>query len=256
MKTILMAGIAGVILFAASASVSWYLMNQKVEEPSLETEAGVPPIGEGIEKQEKIPVANRPDLPLTVEAVLELSESIRKKERELIERELRAERTEQNIELLFEDLKVEQAELSAMLEQVQARLQQANSSVTQLKIENQQLTNQTEELAKLTPKAGEDGTILDSIGERVKAAQPWFSGLEDEQAANYLKEFANRGDLEFAARLLKSLPDRKGAKILEAFNDSELVHQLIDALAERKKRVQAINQRNDEANRRVQNLIR
>ena len=79
MKTLLMAAIAGVILFAASASVSWYLMNQQVEPVAseiggtdLETEAGVPPIGEGVEKQEKMPVANRPDLPLTVEAVLEL----------------------------------------------------------------------------------------------------------------------------------------------------------------------------------------
>ena len=71
-----------------------------------------------------------------------------------MEREKRAERTERNIELLFEDLKVERAELTAMLEQIQARLQQASNSVAQLKVENQQLTNQTEELAKLAPKQG------------------------------------------------------------------------------------------------------
>ena len=265
MKTLLMAAIAGVILFAASASVSWYLMNQQVEtvasevdEPGLETEAGVPPIGEGVEKQEKMPVANRPDLPLTVQAVLELSESIRKKERELMDREKRAERTERNIELLFEDLKVERAELTAMLEQIQARLQRASNSVAQLKVENQQLANQTESLAKLTPKkGGKDGAEdLDEIGERVKTAKSWFEGLEEEQAANYLKEFANSGDLEFAARLLKSLSDRKATKILAAFNDPEFVQQILDALAERQQSIEASTERNDEANRRLRSPFR
>jgi hypothetical protein len=204
-----------------------------------------------------MPVANRPDLPLTVEAVLELSESIRKKERELMEREKQAERTEQNIELLFEDLKVERSELTAMLEQVQARLERASSSVAQLKVENQQLTNQTEELAKLRPKKnGKDGVqVLDEIGERVKTAKSWFEGLAEDQAANYLKEFANRGDLEFAARLFKSLSDRKATKILAAFDDPEFVQQILGALAERQQILNA-NERNDEAKRKINSSFR
>ena len=265
MKTLLMSAITGVILFAASASVSWYLMNQQVEpvagamdESDLETKAGVPPIGEGVAKQDKMPVANRPDLPLTVEAVLELSESIRKKERELMEREKRAAKTERNIELLFEDLKVERAELTAMSEQIRARLQQASSAVAQLKIENQQLTNQTEELAKRKPnksrKPGEEP--LDEIGERVKTAKKWFEGLGEEQAANYLKEFANNGDLEFAARLLKSLSDRKSTKILAAFDDSEFVQQILDALAVKKDESEAPDARNDAASQRLDSLFR
>ncbi len=265
MKTLLMSAIVGVILFAASASVSWYLMNQQVEpvaaEPEgtdLETDAGVPPIGDGVAKQEQMPVANRPDLPLTVEAVLELSESIRKKERELMEREKRAEKTERNIELLFEDLKVERAELSAISQQIQARLRQASNSVAQLKIENQQLTNQTEELAKLKPnknlKPGEEP--LDEIGERVKTAKKWFEGLGEEQAANYLKEFANNGDLEFAARLLKSLSDRKSTKILAAFDDSEFVQQILDALSVSKKETDTPDARKDAASQRLDALFR
>lgn len=246
MKTAISAGIVGLILFALSASVSWYLINQSnanqqlaEEDADLETETGVPPIGRGIKKQEQLPVAIRPDLPLTVEAVLELSESIRRKEQDLIAREKLAEKNEQNIRLLFEDLKTERSELNALMEGMEAKLRIAQQTVAELRLENQQLTSKTEELAKLNQqrenrkKAGIEE--LDEIGQRVKTARPWFEGLEDEQAANYIKEFANNGDLQFAVRLLKSLQQRKASKILAAFNDPEFVQQILNALADEDK---------------------
>jgi len=243
MKNLIMAGIVGVILFAASASVSWYLMNQnkKAEDDAVakvdpEAEAGVPPIDNSKQKEEKMPVALRPTTPLTQEAVLELSRSITRKERQLIEREKLAERTEQNIRLLFEDLKVERAQLTELAAKIESRLQQAQGSVVEMKQENQVLTTQTQELAKLKQKnAKNTDNELDEIGQRVKTAKPWFEGLEDEQAANYLKEFANNGEMEFAARLLKSLQQRQASKILAAFNDPDFVQQILDALSTSKK---------------------
>ena len=257
MRTLLLAGIVGVILFAASASVSWYLMNQNklaaeadkvaeldpdhdpnhdpAHESAPEIKAGVPPIGHGIKKEEQLPVALRPDVPLTVEAVLELSESIRRKERDLLTREKAAEKTEQNIQLLFEDLKVERAELTALAESIEAKLQLAKGSVAELKQENQTLTTQTQEIAKLNQQKAKSKqtpgteTELDEIGQRVKTAKPWFEGLEDEQAAKYLKEFANNGELKFVARLLGSLDKRKASKILAAFDDSTFAQQILEA---------------------------
>ncbi len=46
-------------------------------------------------KRDQLPVAIRPDVPLSIEAVLELSESIRRKERDLIAREKTVEKLEQ-----------------------------------------------------------------------------------------------------------------------------------------------------------------
>ncbi len=240
MKTFLFAGIVGVVLFAISAGASWYLINQSTppalavdEESDVESAVGVPPIGRGTEKREQLPVAIRPDGQLSVEAVLELSESIRRKERDLMEREQSVEKMEQNVKLLFEDLKVERAELTALLDGLEAKLHSAQQTISQLKQENLLLSTQTQEFTKLAQQnaAKTSGGEQDELAQRVKTAKPWFEGLDDEQAANYLKEFANNGELRFAARLLKSLPQRKASKILAAFDDPELVQQILDALA-------------------------
>ena len=261
MRTLLLAGIVGVILFAASASASWFLLNQNklaedahkvaavdpdhdpshdpgddpAHDAAPEIKAGVPPMGHGIKKEDQLPVALRPEVPLTVEAVLELGESIRRKERDLIAREKAADKTEQNIQLLFEDLKVERAELTALAESIDAKLQLTQGSVAELKQENQTLTTQTQEIAKLnqqkTKTKSKPGAKveLDAIGLRVQTAKPWFEGLEDEQAAKYLKNFANNGELKFVARLLGSLDDRKASKILAALDDAVFAQQILDA---------------------------
>ncbi len=262
MKTTLKAGIVGVILFAISASASWYLTNQNVEpveeevaELDLETAAGVSPIGGEIEKEEKMPVAIRPDIPLTVEAVLELSESIRKKERELIEREKQIIKSERNVDLLFADLKVERSELSQLAKQLEERIDTARNSVSLMRVENQELKSQALELSKTQEKndqlqeislangkkkPGQAEREMEVIAERVRTAKPWFEGLEDAQAAKYLKEFANNGELKFAALLLKSLNQRKASKILEAFDDPEFVQQILESLSESEKEEEAI----------------
>ncbi len=241
MKNLMMALIVGVLLYAGSAAASWYLMNQQPEPMLAESELeeaskDITPIGVAAEKQPQLPVGVRPDLPLTVETVLELSESIRRKEQELIDREKAIEKSEQNIKMLFEDLKIERAELNALMEGIETKLRVAQNSTDELRLENQQLATKTEELAKLNQRKAQqqaDGEpMLDEIGQRVKTAKPWFEGLEDEQAANYLKEFANNGELQFAVRLLKSLQQRKASKILAAFNDPEFVQQLLGALAD------------------------
>jgi chromosome segregation ATPase len=246
MKTILMAGMVGIVLFAISASASWYLLNQKpvpptvVEENGPAEDAGLTPMGKGINKAEQLPVALRPNVPLSVEAVLELSESIRKKEQQLLAREKAVEKTEQNIRLLFEDLKVERAELNALMSEMETKLKTAQNSVAELKQENQTLATKSQELNKLNQqldkKKKEGGEPLDEIGQRVQTAKAWFEGLDDEQAANYLKEFANNGDLQFAVRLLKSMQQRKASKILAALNDPEFVQQILNSLTKEDKK--------------------
>lgn len=243
MKTLLTAATAGIILFAASASVSWYLLNQdsESEEASISeldstTELGVPPIGEGADKKTQMPVAMRPPMPITVEAVLELSDSIRKKERELIEREKQVQKSEENIKLLFDDLKIERDQLTALTQRIESKLQQAGSSVEEMKIENEQLSTKTLELTKLLKDRKPDEPVeLNEIEERVKTAKAWFGNLENEQAANYLRTFANEGELEFAAKLLDAMEKRKASKILEVLDDPAFVDQMLKVLWSKKR---------------------
>ncbi len=252
MKAILSAGIVGVVLFAISASVSWYLQNQKAaqlvaenenqeepeDQPDPEELAGIPPIGKGIAKEKQLPVAMRPDVPLSVEAVLQLSDSIRKKEQDLIAREKAIEKSEQNIKLLFEDLKIERAEVTAMLEGIEAKLHLAQDSVSTLRHENQSLASKTQELTKLKQQQDQQKKKsgveeLDEIDKRVKIAKNWFETIDDEQAASWIRQLADNGDLQFAVRLLKSVKERKAARVFEALNDPEFAHQILQALEQK-----------------------
>ncbi|MFO0455145.1 MAG: hypothetical protein ACK5Z0_03980, partial [Planctomycetota bacterium] len=58
----------------------------------------------------------------------------------------------------------------------------------------------------------------------------WFNSLEPEQAARFIKEFANNGELEFACKLLQSLDPKKSAKILAALDDAPLAASIVSRI--------------------------
>ena len=82
----------------------------------------------------------------------------------------------------------------------------------------------------------DDDSVHEKFDTKVNDVKGWFAGLQAEQAADYLKEFANNGKLEFAASLLQKMPDRQKSKILGALSDPVLVDQLIDALSVRSRK--------------------
>jgi FtsZ-binding cell division protein ZapB len=138
--------------------------------------------------------------------------------------------------LLFEDVKQEREELDAFSQRIEAKVLEAREAVELLKMENQSLTQQQNALSLLEKKTGKDSSDLASeeLDNRVKKVKGWFAKLEPEQAAGCLKEFVNRGDLEFAARMIDSLEERQIAKVLEALRDPPLVAQIVDAFTKNK----------------------
>jgi small-conductance mechanosensitive channel len=188
------------------------------------------------EKIEVMPVALRPETPVTVEAVTELAQSIMEKERALFENQQKLKREEKRINLLFEDVKRERDELEAFGDKIDAKLREAREALELLRMESKSVSDQARVLSDLEEEIGKTRIELvdDELDRRVKVVKNWFKDLDPEQAANYLKEFADRGDLEFAARLLDSLQDRQIAKVLAAFNDAPLVAQIVDSFTKGK----------------------
>lgn len=240
MKTILAAIVVGIMLFGISAGVSWFLIYKQLNPVVEEVEAAeespdatdqFPTIVKESDKVESMPVALRPEIPVTVEAVSELAQSIMQKERDLMESRKRLKKDEKRIHLLFEDLRQERDELAAFGEQIDAKVMKARETVELLKIENETLAQQTKALSALEKKTGKtpDDVETDLIDVKVKKVKNWFTKLEPTKAADYLKEFANQGEIEFSARLLDSMEDRHIAKILAALNDAPLVAQIVEA---------------------------
>jgi len=240
MKSLIGAVMVGIILFAASAGVSWFLVNQPDESQTDEiagvTEANpastFPETIEDGKKVDAMPVAIRPETPVTVEAVTKLAQSIMKKEQSLFDSQQLLQKEERRINLLFEDLKRERDELMALGERIDAKILQAREATELLKQQSQALNDQTKVLSTLEKKTGKQSTdaLDDEVDRRVQTVKKWFKSQEPEQAAKYLKEFVNNGDLEFAARLLDTFSDRQIPKILAALNDVPLATQLADAL--------------------------
>jgi hypothetical protein len=240
MKSLIGAVMVGIVLFAASAGVSWFLVNQSAESQTDEitavdetdpASAFPEPIKDG-EKVDAMPVAIRPDTPVTVEAVTKLAQSIMKKEQSLFDSQQQLHKEERRINLLFVDLKRERDELMAFGERIDAKILQAREATELLKQQSQALNDQTKVLSTLEKKTGKTSTDAaeDQVDRRVQTVKKWFKSQEPEQAAKYLKEFVNNGDLEFAARLLDTFSDRQIPKILTALNDVPLATQLADAL--------------------------
>lgn len=250
MKTILVATIFGIILFAASASTSWYLLNQqKILEAQNAPEEADGPLPDETEAPqddqptkdpgplEQMPVALRPDVPMTVDAVLELSRSIQEKEKKLLERERLVRENERRVQMLFEDLKTRHNELLAFETQLESKLAKAEETLEVMRLEAERLQSQQPTApgpqAVSTNATSEPET--DPLDEKVQAIQEWFSKLKAEQAATYLTELSNRGDLDLAARLLNTVSERNIPKILSAVQNKTLEMQLLDELMALKK---------------------
>lgn len=183
------------------------------------------------EKVDAMPVSLRPDQSLSIEAVLQLSDSIRKKEQQLTEREQVVQREEDRLKLLFEDLRREQKELEALGDSVDSKIGAARELLASL--QQQQQSGNPSPATGAAAGGGTAAATSATVDPRVEQARGWIKSLEADQAARYLKEFANQGDLKFAAQLLKSLDDRQAAKILAALNDPILGTQLVEALADK-----------------------
>lgn len=244
MKSILITLLVGGFVFALSAGAS-FMFIYEAETPEVEevvegvdesVTSSFPKTIDESERIEVMPVAMRPETPVTVEAVTELAQSIMAKERALFENEQKLKRDEKRIKLLFEDVKRERDELEAFSDKIDAKIREAREALEMLKLESKSVTDQARVLSDLEQEIGmtKDQLVDDELDRRVKVVKNWFKDLEPEQAANYLKEFAERGDLEFAARLLDSLQDRQIAKVLAAFNDAPLVAQIVDSFTKGK----------------------
>ncbi|MCC9601998.1 hypothetical protein LOC67_15660 [Stieleria sp. JC731] len=235
MKAIIAAMLTCVIIFGLSAGATHMLMQSPPAEPpeELGETDGQPEEGDSAQAAnvEQMPVSFRPDANISVEAVMQMSDSIKRMEQELAEREKKVKRDEMRIKLMFDDLSTEQDELKAYSDGIETKIAVLEQLKNEVAGSLASLDERKAELDKAKAKmdtaeeAGE--TPLD---ERVENVKSWFANLAPEQASDYLREFANNGKIDLAATLLQKMPDRQKSKILAAMNDPVLVDQLIEAL--------------------------
>ncbi|MFK7737119.1 MAG: hypothetical protein AB8B50_13875 [Pirellulaceae bacterium] len=236
MKSIIAAVVTCVVLFGISLGATHFLLPPENPEDSATTELADTEAAEAeedasLQQMVSMPVSLRPENDVSVESVLQMSESIKKTEQQLIAREKDIAKQEQRVQLLFQDLETEQDELKAFSEGVDQKVEMLSRMTDKLQNTIADIDAKRAELDALKTSLGEDDVSKQAeMDDKVKAVTPWFASVAPEQASTYLKEMANNGSVEFAASLLDSMPDRQKSKILGAMNDPLLVEQLIEAL--------------------------
>ncbi len=252
MKMIKLIG-AFVLLFGLSAGASYFLLvpnkpvaeqegEKKPEEKTPNSEHGPKaepgkepqpgsPNESAITKTSQMPVALPSDKPISLESILQLSEGIRQKEQQLNEREKVRLREEQRIGLMFEDLKREQQELMALGETIDSKLAAAQQVLEQIRQERAGLQAEKQQIAAAKREADPNAKDKEEEeAEKLNKVKGWFNSLEPEQAARFIKEFSNNGELEFACKLLQSLDPKKSAKILAALDDAPLAASIVSRI--------------------------
>jgi hypothetical protein len=245
MKSIVAAVITCCILFGASYAASVYFAQAAAEpedaatdpvEETADVTKTLPPDEDPKKTNVPMQVSNRPDKSVSLEAVLQMSDSVRKMEEKLILRERIVAKEEQRVQLMFTDLENERTRLQALAERVTAEVSQLQDMTEKVNATLATLESRRAEVSNMEKSAGVDEeSKQEELESKVNGVKGWFANLEAQQASTYLKEFANNGKLEFAASLLQKMPDRQKSKILGALSDPLLVEQLIDALKVKQK---------------------
>ncbi len=163
MKTILSAVITCAVLFGVSAGATKYLTDQsaaateETDENAGEAETGDAANESATEDggvqglpPQSMPVSFRPEAQVSVEAVLQMSDSIKRMEQDLAKREEKVRRDEKRVKLMFDDLATEQDQIRAFSEGLESKLELVTRTKEQLEETLAQLDERKNEMEKPT----------------------------------------------------------------------------------------------------------
>ncbi len=247
MKSMIQLALIGGLLFGAAFAASYFLFQPKPEakeeienltadaNSSEDTPPAMPPDAATAEKTELLPIAFRNTDSINHETIIEMNNSITKKEKALEDRERLMSKDELRMKQMQGDLDRERSELKAFSDQLEQKMMEAAKILEEIKIENAGLAAQKQELEALKKKMPADRTAdKDAMAERVAPIKKLIESLDPSLAAKLITDLANNGELEFAANILNSVPAKQGSKILAELGDSPLATQLIEALSNKK----------------------
>lgn len=162
-------------------------------------------------------------------------ESLRQREEELRKEELR-------LQLVQKDIEGQKREVEGILTQSQHAVKAAEDMLLQVQqqqqalvAEKQQRQSELEEIrrTKETPDADKQTNT--------KKMAELLGSMKAEDAAEVLKNLADKGNTDYVLRLLDNIEQRDAAKILDALGNPELVADLTEGYQELKR---AENKRN------------
>ena len=218
-----------VLVFALSATGSWYLIQNQSDESQTSEDAATDTASTRLTsssdqskasdqgKTLEMPVVVR-SRPMSPEEVFRYGVTLRNREGALKKQQNQLKTEQLQLKLIQDDIRGDQRELEGMLTQIRDEIATAEKLLASIQQERRRMQ---EELKGQTEYKQQEL-------ENIKRMSQWVEGMTPETAAEFLRELSDDGKMETAIQLLGYFEERKASKILEAMNDPALIRQLIE----------------------------
>jgi hypothetical protein len=253
MKVVILA-VSGLLVFGASAGLSWYLQKGKAEQtasavspqeqsanpavsPSPASGANVTPA------ESQLPVAARPR-PMTVEEIVKYSLALKKRDQDLSTREQELSQQEERQKLVRADIQMDQQQFTSLLASVSEQQAAVKTLIENAEHSRVQLAEEQKAAEQKRLQEDQARIVLEQEQrENIKQLSTWMQAMEPAKAAGVLKQFAEDGRLEIAVQILANFEEREAAEILSSLQDPKLIGQFVEAYRGLKKPAKTTNQR-------------
>jgi len=214
MKNFLILGLLALLLFSISAALSLWLNQSKQTTTEKEKEKE-----KAISKDAKhgeVKDTNEPH-PLPKADHAAPSSGSEATATMLRDREAKLERRAAQIDLVVRDIQSQREATEAKLQKVLNELKNVSKE-----------TNKLDALAADLKKQKVEFETAEK--QNIEKMSKMYDAMTPEAAAPILKEMAERGRLDMAAKILVFMKERNAARVLEAMNDPALAIQVLDRM--------------------------
>jgi flagellar motility protein MotE (MotC chaperone) len=213
MKNFLVLGLLAALLFSISAALSIWL-NQSKTDPNADKDKGEGKTAAKGTKGSEPKESTEPKAAPKVEPPPPGPESAAQF---LRDREARLKFRSEQVELVLRDLQVQRDATDAAMRALTAELKTAALEAGKLDLLAEDLRKK-----KVEFEAGEKKNI-----EKIAAM---YDAMTPDAAAPILKQMADNGKMDMAAKILVQMKERNAARVLEAMNDPALALQVLDKM--------------------------
>ncbi len=214
MKNFLILGLLALLLFSISAAASLWLNQSKngaaEKEKDKDKEKAKEKDKDGEKAAAKGPKEGPPVKPDAPTAGPDSAALIREQEAKLTRRA-------QQVELVIRDLQTQREASEASLRLVMGELKNVSAETSKLDLLANSLKAQQLQI--------DQGEV-----KNIEQIAKTYDAMAPESAAPLLKEMAEKGRLDTAAKIVMKMKERNVARVLEAMNDPALAFQILDRM--------------------------
>jgi flagellar motility protein MotE (MotC chaperone) len=245
MKNLLIVGVTSLVLFAVSASASYFWQQkQKSEHPPEKVEkidgghkesvkhAEAPAPAPSASHDDSAPrAALRPAYNAGTEEIARMTGELRTRLAAVREREEQLAARKKQIELIQEDIRGERSALDELRTQTKSELDALNEAIQGVEKQRGNLEEERQKIGKTTQEM--EGRIVQlqkDEHDNLKKMSGMYNSMAPESAAKILQNLADTGKMETAVKVLSLMQERQAAKVLAELTDAGLAAQLIEKL--------------------------